>query len=139
MKKLQLTREQQVQFAQRVNEELEKMTMSWTNELRQWHPMAIKALDYANLKTLQIPSTKYGELFEVETHGINMNIVAALANNLEIRTPAEMNMTALQFCDVIRLNDEIGNSWNKMVEPIRKKVEKEFEIMNNKPKLVIAE
>ena len=135
---MNLTKEQQQQYVQRFNDELEKITMSWFKELREWHPVALKALDFANMRTVNVPPKMYAKLFETETHGINMNVVAVLANNLEGRTPAEMDMTAFKWRAIIELNNHVGDNWEALSEPVRKKLDKEFEIMSSKPSLVIA-
>lgn len=139
MKPLQLTREQQQQYAQRVNDELEKMTMSWDNELREWYPIALEALKFASVASLNVPQAKYHKLFLEETHGINMNVVMVLCNNLEYRTPAEMGIPAKKWDQVILLNLSIGRRWNELTKPVHGKIAREFMIMNNKPSMVIAE
>lgn len=125
-------------YSQRFSQEASKVTISMSNELAEWHKHAIKALNFSSLKALRVPSTKYHELFEIPIHGINMNVMMALANNLELRTPDQMGMTAKEWMEVIKLNDAVGNTWNTHAEPIHKRLEREFEIMMNKPKLVVA-
>lgn len=112
--------------------------MSWNNGLKQWYPIAIEALNHASVSALNIPTKKYPELFKQESVGLNMNVVAALANNLENRTPKEMGMKAEEWAQVLELNEAIGGYWNALAEPVHKQLRKEFEIMMNKPKLVVA-
>jgi hypothetical protein len=128
----------QQKYSQRFGEECEKITMSWNNELSEWYDYAIKALDFASVAELRVPSKKYRTLLSFDAHGLNMNVIAALANNIENRTPSEMGMTAAVWADVIQLNDEVGRSWEALAEPVHKQLRKEFEIMLNKPKLVVA-
>lgn len=137
-KEFVIPKQYQQRYAQRLSEECEKITMSWNNDLRGWHHYAVTALDFANLGELNIPSKKYSELLSFESHGLNMNVVAALANNLELRTPSQMKMTAAEWVDVLKLNDEVGRSWSSLAEPIHKQLRKEFEILMNRPKLIVA-
>lgn len=129
---LQLNQQQQRQYNERFNAELEKMTMSWDNELYAWHPVAIKALRFANIRSLQCPQNKLGELFKTELHGLGMNVVASLCNNLEDRSAFEMDMTTEEWAGWLVKNHEIGKRWTEMIIPVQKRVNKEFEIMNGK-------
>ena len=134
---MQLTKQQQQEFAARMNQELEKVTMSWNNDLKRWYGTAIKALDFASAMSLQIPQRKVIELYHTTQHGINMNVVAVLCNNLENRTAFEMNLTGKDWADFLVLNAAIGQYWNELMLPIQKKIAKEFEIMAGKPKFQI--
>lgn len=138
MKPLRLNQQQQQQYAARFSQECENLTMSWTPDLRQWHHLALAALDYANLETLNVPAAKYRDLFREEKHGLNLNVVAALANNLEQRTPSQMGMKADEWADVLDLNSQVGLTWEALVEPVHRRLHKEFEIMGDKPKLIVA-
>lgn len=138
MKPLKIPPQLQQLYSSRFNDECEKITMSWNTELREWHPIALRALDFASVPSLNVPTKKYPELFKTEAQGINMNIVAALANNLENRSPAEMGYTAAQWREVVALNDKIGKYWNELTDPVHKVLRKEFEILMNKPKLIVA-
>jgi hypothetical protein len=135
-KEFKIPPQYQQKYSQRFSEECDKITISWSNDLKQWHAHAITALDFASIAELNIPSAKYAEMFKTEKQGINANIVAALANNLELRKPVEMGMDASEWVDVIRLNDRIGKSWNEITAPVHKRLQKEFEIMAAKPKIV---
>lgn len=128
-----LTKQQQQAFAQRMNDEMAKNIMSWDNELREWHKLAIEALNFANPITLNIPQSKFVELFAEEPQGLNMNVVMILCNNIEYRTPKEMNYNARQWAEVLLMNQRIADRWNQMKFPIEKKVWKEFEIMARQP------
>lgn len=138
MKQLQLNKQQQQEFGQKMNTELERVTMSWDNVLKEWYPLALRALDFASAVTLNIPQNKFVDLFKNEVHGINMNIVMVLANNLESRTPNEMGVNAKRWSEILLMNHSVATRWNELVKPIQEKVVKEFEIMANKPKLLIA-
>ena len=138
-KEITLNRQQQQQFAQRLNFELERMTMSWDTELKQWYSTAIHGLNFASAAQLQIPQAKYIDLFKTESTGINMNIVMVLCNNLELRTPTEMAVTPRDWADTLVLNQKIAERWKALMAPVEKRVYKEFEIMTGKPKMIIAE
>jgi len=124
-----MTRQQQVQFANEFNKELEKMTVSWTNDLRDWHPIAMRALDFASALSLNIPQKHYSRLFDQETHGLNMNVVALLANNIEARTPVEMGVNAKKWNDILQLNQRIADHWEGLAKPIRETVAKRMQLM----------
>jgi len=138
MKEYKFTQAQQQQFATRLDEELHKMTMSWDNELREWHALAIDALDFASPVGLRIPEDKFIELFEVEKQGVNMNIVAVLINSMRSRNASQMKMSGIQWAKCLQLNASIQKRWNALVAPLEQSLLKEVEIMGNKPKLVVA-
>lgn len=124
-----LNPKQQQEFAQRMNDELEKITMSWNIELKEWHPYAIQALQHNSVVGLKVPAEKYARLLGVDKHGINMNVLAVLANNLELRTPFQMGCTVEYWTRIIELNIRVGVLWEALCAPLRQKVMKEFEIM----------
>lgn len=129
------------QMANDMHAELDKMEMSWSTDLRKWYDYAIQALNNASIVRLQIPGNKYPKLFEKTAHGLNMNVVMVLANNLEQTTPEELKLTAKEFADVISLNNKIGAAWNAMAGPVQKTIQKRYEIMNGAgaSKMKIAE
>ena len=123
---------QQRQFSQEFNNEMQKVTMSWNNDLHKWYPVAFKALDFASCADLQIPQNKYSELFKRDDYGLNMNVIAVLANNLERRTPSEMGYSATEWEGILQLNQGIANNWDALADPIRKTVMKRVELMAGK-------
>ena len=129
---MQLSRQQQQQFAQKLSMELSKYTMSWDNDLKVWYDTAIHALNYASALTLGIPQDKFVTLFDQEKQGINMNTVAVLCNNLEARTPMEMGVTARDLAKILLLNQRIAQRWTALKEPVEAKIIRELEIMSNK-------
>lgn len=135
-KTIQLTRQEQQQFAQKLNEKLDRVTMSWDNNMRIWYEHAIHALDFLNCVTMKVPQNKFIDLFNQEPQGINMNIVMILCNNLEERTAHEMGMSSKEFANVLLLNHEVANQWSAQSHPIETALLKEFEIMQNKPKIL---
>jgi hypothetical protein len=133
------TQQKQQQFAIELNNELDKVTMSWSKELREWYEYAIKALDHANLVRLRIPAEFYAKLFTQEVHGVNMNVITVLANNLEYTSPSQLGIDALQMATVLKLNGVIGAYWENLAGPIKQTIEKRMEIMDGKvPTLVVA-
>lgn len=126
-----INRQKQIMFGQRLSEELEKVTLSWSKEMREWYPLAIKALDFTSSVQLKITPENYHRLFESDAHGVNMNIVSFLCNNLEERTPAEMGMTAIQWVEVLKLNQQVSASWTSMQVPFSEKVQREINLMGN--------
>lgn len=130
----------QHQFGIEMNKELERVTMSWSNELKLWYPFAMKALNCASLSSLKINFQDYKKLFIKEDHGVNMNVVAALANNLETKSPNDMGVDVDQYKEILELNSAIAQSWEALAEPVRQRLVKRFELMdgNKQPKLVIA-
>jgi len=129
--------EQQV-YLTRMNQELGKFTMSWDNDLKRWYPTAIKALDFASAKQLNIEQSKLIELFDVNKHGINMNTVMFLSNNIEFRNAFEMQLTGKDWADFLVLNQSVATRWNALMLPIQQKVLREMEIVSARPKLVLA-
>lgn len=133
---------QQQQFGIEFEKELEKITLSWSNELKEWYPIAKQALNFASIPSLQISSQKYDLLFQTEKQGLNMNVVAALANNIEKRSPDQMGYDAEGWRYVIELNNRVGASWEALAAPVRQVVEKRIELMGGKKaglKPIIAE
>ena len=130
--------EQQV-YMKRMNQELDKMTISWDNELKRWYPTAIKALDFASAKSLNIDQARFIELFEVTKHGLNMNVAMFLNNNIEMRNANEMGLTGKDWGELLKLNQSIATRWNQLMIPVRDRVLREMEIVSGKPKLVLAE
>lgn len=135
---LKLTNQQKQQFEIRMNAELDRIIMSWDNDLKNWYPNAIRALNFASPASLSIPQTMFIELFKHEPQGLKMQVVGVLANNIESRTPVEMEVTARDWAQFLILNASIGARWNELHRPVYKKVYKEFEIMTNKPNKFIV-
>jgi hypothetical protein len=134
---MQLSKQEQQYLAQQMNKELERMTMSWDNELREWHPYALQALSFSSAIELQVPQHRYGELLKTDDHGVNMNVVMVLCNNMEGKTPAQMGYTLEEWAVILQKNAAVAQRWVEFQKPVQRKVEKEFEIMRNKPKLAI--
>jgi len=130
---MQLNPMQQQKFAARMNDELEKMTLSWNNDLKQWYPYAMRCLDVASIPELSVPADKYETIFNTETHGINMNVLMVLANNVERTKPSDVGMTAQQWISVIKLNQVVAGQWKELHAPVYKKIFKEFELMQDMP------
>lgn len=122
-----------------MNDELDRVIMSWDNEVKEWYPIALQSLRFASSLSLNIPQHLFITLFKTEPQGLNMNVVAILCNNMEARTPAEMDVDPLQWGKTLLLNQKITEKWMNLKEPVEKKVLKEFEIMLNKPKMLIAQ
>lgn len=139
MQQIKLTPQQQQAFAERMSIELDRMTMSWDNELRDWHVVAIRALRYASLVSLNISLEDYQNLLKEDLHGISMKSVSILVNNLDARTPDEMDYRLKDWATVLMLNQNIAKAWNATIQPVQSKVIKEIEIMAGKPKMLIAE
>lgn len=135
---LKLNKQQQQEFAQKLNDELAKVFMSWDNDVNKWHEIALDALNHTSSLSLNIPQNKFVELFETIPQGISLNIVAVLDNNIEARTPIEMGYSAKQWAEVLTLNSHICVQWELMVHPVRLKVAKQFQIMQAAPKLEIV-
>lgn len=136
---MQFNPKQQKEFAQKMNKELERMTMSWDNDLKEWHPIAQASLEHASAMSLNIPQDKYSTLLEVTTHGINMNVVVVLIECIASRTPREMGFSLQEWADILLLNARVSQRWNELVFPINQKIAKEMQIMAGKPKLVLAQ
>lgn len=130
---MRLSPQQQQMASQEINAALEKMQLSWNNELKQWHPLALKALNFASAASMNIPQPKWRELFKTDTHGLNANLVALLCNNLEARTPTQMGVEAEDWADVMDLNQEIANSWEALCAPVRDEIIAKYEKQNVKP------
>lgn len=131
-------KQEQYLYAQQINSELEKVTMSWDNVLKEWYPFAIRALDFASAVELQVPQNKVVDLFKDTVHGLNMNVVMALCNNVENRKPAEMVVSAKRWAEILLINHSVATRWQELALPVQQKVSKEFEIMSatRKPMLV---
>ncbi|MGN6438178.1 MAG: hypothetical protein ACTHMM_16680 [Agriterribacter sp.] len=131
MSQVMLNQQQQQAFGIELNKELTKATISWSNELRQWHKYAIDALEHASLVEMQVRPEFYPQLFETTDMGINANVVAVLANNLEARKPSEMRLSAYEWVHVMALNKKIADSWEAIAAPLRKTVLKRVQLMGN--------
>ena len=136
MKPLQLTKAQQEEFSKRFNDELDKMTMSWDNELHNWYFWAMKALEYARVPNMRITAAEFGKLFQQEKTGLNMNVVAQLCNNLELRSPKEMDSSGKEWVEVLELNDRVADRWKILAKPSEEKVLQYFIEENNKARLM---
>jgi hypothetical protein len=132
MEPRQLNPIEQRQCAEKINTELAKMTISWTADLREWHPVALEALGYASVAGLQTTGKNYGKLLTTDSHGINANVCALLCNNLETVTPSQMKMSLNEFALTQELNQRVADHWEAFVGPVRDKVVKEFQ---TKPKI----
>jgi len=132
-KKMKLNPLQQQQAAQEINKRLDKVQLSWNNDLKAWHPLALQALNHTSAAALQVPQNKYRNLLETDTHGVNANIVAVLANNLETRTPKEMGLTPEEMIEVYELNQRVADHWEALCAPIREEVIKGIELQSEVP------
>ena len=131
---MEWTPKKQKDFANQLSDALDKITLSNSKELTEWRVYATRALESASVARLNIPQGDYERLFENNKHGINMNVVAVLANNLEQTTPRDLDMTVGEFRRVIELNNIIGKHWDAMAEPTREKIRKQMELMDAVPK-----
>lgn len=132
MQPIKLNPQQQKEFAEKFNERMKRVTMSWDNQLRDWYVIAIRALDFTSVRMLGIPQHLFIDLFKEEKQGLNMNVVMALCNNLEDRSAHEMGYTAREWADILILNNNIAIRWQALAAPEQKALYKEYEIMNNK-------
>jgi len=132
-----MTPYQSEQFTIKMNEALDKQTMSWDNELRSWYKLAVKALAFASPVSIGIESTHFRLLLETSPAGINMNVVMLLIHNMDKRTANEMNVSIENWAQVLQVNSQILHRWNVMTEPTRKKILKEVELMIQ-PKRIIS-
>jgi hypothetical protein len=133
-----VTPEQQRYIAQKINDELEKMTMSWTPELRSWHKVAIASLDFASATSLRIPQQMYCKLFGTTVHGLNMNVVSVLFENIARMKPSEMGFDAKAWSLFLLKNHDVTTRWMELMRPVEKTVYKQFEIMSATPILAKA-
>lgn len=134
----QLTPAQAKEFSRLFNNEMERITMSWDNQLKEWHKYAIKALSFANCKIIQLPQQNFRDLIKTESTGLNMNVVAHLCNNLEERSAHEMGCSVEQWGDILYLNYLVSERWQELADPTRKKLLKQFQIINNTPRIQIV-
>ena len=123
---MKLNPQQRQIAANEINAKLDKVTLPWNNDLKEWHPIALKALRFASAAALEVPQNKYRTLTETNTHGIGANIVSVLANNLETRTPEQMGYSVEEWADVLELNQRIADHWESLCAPIRAEVFKQF-------------
>lgn len=130
------TPQQQQLFAEKLNAELEKMTMSWDNDLRAWHPTALHALNFTSAHALRIPQGKFYRLLETDKHGINMNVVMMLCNCLEERTPNEMGVTASDWATFLELSDRIAKRWSALSFPVEQSVWTTIQLEAARPKII---
>lgn len=131
----QLNPFQQQELNNKILSELKKITLSWCEDLKEWHRIAIEALRFASCESLNISPSLYKEILKTQQHGVNAVIVSILCNNIERRTPAEMNVSVEEFINIIELNQKIAAQWEDICNPIRQKVIKDFE--NSQPKNLI--
>lgn len=119
-------------FSLELSKELERVELSWTDDLRRWHPIAMAALETSSVLELQVPQEHYPKLFMSSAMGINANVVMVLANNLEAKKPCEMQRSAYEWQEIIALNKRVADHWNGIVTPIQQKVLKRVELMSNR-------
>lgn len=124
-----MTQQQNIIFANKMNAYLDNQTMSWDNETRAWHKIALKALSFSSPTALQIEASAFHLLTKTDNYGIGMNAVMILASNMERVSPNQMGYTVEVWGEILLTNNKILDRWHKMVEPTRKKVMKEMEIM----------
>lgn len=125
-------RQQQQLYNQKFEKALDSIIMSWDNVLKNWYPYAMKALEFSSIPRLGIHPLKYNDFFKEDVHGINMNTVGRLCNNLEERTPREMEVSPRRWAEILAMNEEVGRQWNALAEPVRQKLDRELQIMSNK-------
>jgi hypothetical protein len=136
MQPIKLNPQQQQEFAAKFNERMKRVTMSWDNELREWHKIALHALNFSNVRVMQIPQHLFIDLFKEEKQGLNMNVVQVLCNNMEDRSASEMGYTAREWADILVMNQRIATRWQELSAPEQKALYKEYEIMNNKLRII---
>lgn len=127
MSKKQLNPIEQRQCAEKINAKLATMTLSWTNEMKEWHPLAMQALQFGTVASLQTTSRNYFWLLQTDTHGVNANVVALLCNNMETVSPAQMGVSCERFSEILNLNQTIADHWETFVGPVRNAIIEEFE------------
>lgn len=136
MQPIKLNPQQQKEFAEKFNERMKRVTISWDNELREWHEIALHALNFSNVRVMQIPQHLFIDLFKEAPQGLNMNVVQVLCNNMEDRSAYEMGYTARQWADILVMNQRIATRWQELSAPEQKALYKEYEIMNNKLRII---
>lgn len=129
--------QQQQQFTIAMTAELEKITMSWDNDLRRWHPSALHALHFASARALNIRQSQFIDLLKSDVHGVNMTTVAVLCNNIESCTPEQLRITPTDYGHLLLLNQRIAERWEALAAPVRDRVMKRFQIMQNNLKPII--
>lgn len=109
--------------------EMDLVTIPWDEEMRTWHKKAMELLPRASVASLGVHSSQYRRLLQSSTEGLNMNIIAALANNIERRSPFELGISPEQYADLLELNNRVAARWTTFFEPIAKKVDARIELM----------
>lgn len=115
-------------FIYEVTQIIDKMEMSWDDELNMWYKHAIKALEFCVPNQVGITEDGLIRLFDKTDSGINMNVFAALSNNINLRTAHEMQMPTKSWAKVLALNFKLQQNWNLAVEPIRQQVKTRIKI-----------
>lgn len=134
-----MSKQQKAEYTVKFNKEMDRITMSWTPALREWYKIAHEALRFANVRLLNIPQEKFIDLLKQEPQGLNMNVVMVLCNNLEDRSAIEMQVSIERWAEILLMNHQVAVDWNEMARPVQQKLLREYEILNNKPNLQIAQ
>lgn len=124
-----MTNNQAAAFTAKMNEALDRQTMSWDNELKEWHRMALMALEHATPGSLQVDGSVFSLLTHQLPEGLNMNVVMVLAANMNKVSAKDLNLPLDRYCHYQKLNDKVQQRWHIMTEPTRKKILKEVELM----------
>lgn len=128
-------------YSQMLSAELEKHTMSWDNILKEWYPIAVACIEFSSVAEMQISGgVNYEKLFKQEKQGLNMNVVMALANNVETVKAKEFNemVCTTNYREFIALNNKVGVLWDAQADPVRKMVAKKVaELEMQKPALPV--
>lgn len=128
---------QQQVIAQAISAKLDMMTISWTNEMRIWHHIALKALEFAGCHELEIDQRFFKKLMETNTHGIQANVVAILCNNIERRSANQMEVSLERWNAILEMNQGISDHWNAVTLDSREDIMDAHEEMF-KPKNIVV-
>jgi hypothetical protein len=120
---------QSAAFTQKMNEALDRQSMSWDNELKEWHVIALRALECVSPASIQIEAGQFGLLTHQLPNGLNMNVVMVLNSVMDRVSAKDLNLPLDRFVHYQNLNAKILSRWHTMTEPTRKKLLKEVEIL----------
>lgn len=107
-----------------------------TEEDKLWHQYALKGLLFASPVSLAMPQARYLLIDEVDDGGINLNNLAYLANNLEMRSPYELGINLQDYKKIISINQKMGEYYNSIALPLSEKLKIKYGLAQ--PKNIIT-
>jgi hypothetical protein len=120
-------------FAQQFNEAFQKKLSETSFPVEsiseQWKRMAQQALFFVSIIKLGIDPADLQRLFLTLRKGgpLSMLDFSILSNNLQARTPFELELGLSEYIEFMKGADELVKVWQEIAQPMREVVEKELQ------------